>query len=1388
MITASQIRGAAGAEYYCSGGREGPDVASYYTDTPEPAGVWSGAGAEALGLTGDVDEDTFRDLFTEYLAPDGTRAGKPPRGAGESRERLTAALAAEPGASLERREAIRASIEGASPTTGFDFTFSPVKSVTALHTAAVRMETLARESGDAAALAQWTADRQAIEAAVLAGNAAAMEHLAEHATTRVGRHGAGATGRWEYADGLVRGSFLQHTSRAGDPQLHVHNATLNRVLCADGRWRALDGQDLMRRQHAAGAIGQAVMREQLAATVGLTEWERGANGAWEVSTGIVPAQTCRLMSSRRRDIERRLLPAVRAQEERLGRTLSDLELTRLQSALNLATRKGKSATDPETLAEVAQRMDALAAQDGQPLEEVARAWVAHRSRGPAVGPETWSPEAVISQAIAECGQAKSTFRVPDLTASIMDRLPAVTGLDPEQTRVLADRLTRQALDHPDVVQVAGSRDRPDRPQPGDQVWGRPTEVLLADRSTLVAEEALRRAAVVRGAHHVGADQVSAWLDAHTPTIGADQRAAVVGIASSDAALTVLVGPAGTGKSFAAGSLSGAWSDLAGGRVIGLAVSQVAADILRDDGLDHALNVAAFLAAQERLAEGSTHPGDRAWVLRAEDVVMVDEASMVGTRDLTRVRERVEAAGARLVLTGDPRQLSAVEAGGVMGLLDGHAETYTLSEVRRFTEDWERDASLRLRAGDTDVLAEYDRHGRIREHPDLDATVTAVANHVVADMADGREVLAVAGTNAVSADVARRVRDQLVELGQVEPGPGVILGRDGNTATVGDVVQARRIDRALGLTNRQSYRVTAVTDDGGLQVVCERTGEVLDVPAAYVAADMQLAYAATVHAAQGRTVDSCHYLTTGADQEATYVGLTRGRVSNIAHVPVLTGPEDVAPGASGDRSRTGIEVLAAALDREPEGRSATLTLEADIERRASAAEHLTRIEDLTRTACRNRLERHLDDLVAEGVLHTDDRARLCADQGVEHLSRLLRAHEQAGADPRALLRAAVEGRDLADADSVAQVLAHRITPGRTPPVPASGAELPADIDTDSTETLAALHRSLTDRAEVLGDRLATDPPSWALDVLGPVPAVEDPRRAEWLDRAGRIAVVREATGHTDEHRVLPPPPLGAHATEHRAVYLDAWTAAGGPETCRDAALMSDGRLRIRLQAERDARAWEPPEVTDQLRAAEITADAARQQAALTEIESDRALAAGDLEESGRLRDLAAEHRAEQALRALDVERLTADQDRWETWAQTVAPTLVEADRVRGEAEDRGITLDDEPDRTTAVEYLDLDRDQVAAEDAHRPITEDDIHDQDQDVDVDPGELDALPELGTDARRAGFEAACTAVAERAADTRSLDSSEPFDWDRRRRWVLDEAMAAATADTLTDALGLD
>ena len=300
--------------------------------------------------------------------------------------------------------------------------------------------------------------------------------------------------------------------------------------------------------------------------------------------------------------------------------------------------------------------------------------------------------------------------------------------------------------------------------------------------------------------------------------------------------------------------------------------------------------------------------------------MLDEASQLSTADLAMIGEAARQAGARIIATGDTAQLGAVEAGGMFRLLAREVPAAQLHEVRRFDAAWERQASVRLRDGDLAAVAAYDRHGRIRG-ADEEAAYDRAASMWLADHLRGKDVLLLAGSNAEAAELSRRVQARLTQMGSVGP-PQAALS-DGNQAGVGDLVRARlntEIDAGgRQLTNRDTLQFTAFRGPDA-EVRRQRldgtwTGT-FRVPRSYLARHAELAYAGNVHVAQGRTVDTAHLLVTESlSRQALYVGMTRGREANTAHV--VTG-KTAPPGHEPYQQAAPESVLAGVLGRDAGG--------------------------------------------------------------------------------------------------------------------------------------------------------------------------------------------------------------------------------------------------------------------------------------------------------------------------------------------------------------------------------------------------------------------------------------------------------------------------------------
>jgi hypothetical protein len=200
----------------------------------EPPGIWTGKGVAELGLRpgGVVDREVFEPLYGQHLDPRDPSGeavlGRAPRRFRSAEEIYAAMLAAEPEATGERRAQlmIEAKAQVRTADLYWDATFSVSKSVSLFHASALANATAEAERDELAAVAAWEEVADRIWDAVMEGNAAALHYLQREAgQTRAGYHPGG---RWEDARQWVIASFRQHTSRDGDPQLHVHNLILHK--------------------------------------------------------------------------------------------------------------------------------------------------------------------------------------------------------------------------------------------------------------------------------------------------------------------------------------------------------------------------------------------------------------------------------------------------------------------------------------------------------------------------------------------------------------------------------------------------------------------------------------------------------------------------------------------------------------------------------------------------------------------------------------------------------------------------------------------------------------------------------------------------------------------------------------------------------------------------------------------------------------------------------------------------------------------------------------------------------------------------------------------------------------------------------------------------------
>ncbi len=284
-----------------------------------------------------------------------------------------------------------------------------------------------------------------------------------------------------------------------------------------------------------------------------------------------------------------------------------------------------------------------------------------------------------------------------------------------------------------------------------------------------------------------------------------------------------------------------------------------------------------------------------WKLRAGQLVIVDEASLVGTFALDELVAAARDAGAKVVLVGDPAQLSAVEAGGMFAALvrDRGGLAAELTDVRRFTSPWEKAASVELRAGSPDAIDAYESHGRVVEGS-RDEMLDALYETWKQDVEEGKSSLMIAADLGTVGELNSRAQADRIAARSVSE-EGVTLS-GGATAGIGDQVVTRQNNRRLSagrhwVRNGDQWRVTGADADGSLTLQRRNGIGKVHVPADYVREYVELAYASTAHRAQGRTVDTAHAMVgPTTTREVLYVSATRGKEANRLYVDTSYDPD------------------------------------------------------------------------------------------------------------------------------------------------------------------------------------------------------------------------------------------------------------------------------------------------------------------------------------------------------------------------------------------------------------------------------------------------------------------------------------------------------------------
>ena len=776
--------------------------------------------------------------------------------------------------------------QGQNRVPGFDLTFSAPKSVSLLY-----------GLGDPDVSRSV---RDAHEAAV----DAALDYMERHAA--MGRRGKGGLIS-VLGNGFIAAGFRHRTSRAGDPQLHTHVLVANMTKGPDGRWTALDARRLYAHARTGGFLYQAKLRLELTRRLGV-EWTPVRNGVAEVDG--IPSTLRRAFSRRRAEIEAEL-------QERGETSAGAAQVAALH------TRRGKDYAVPaETLTnQWRDRAQQLGFDPGTIEQLLAKADIEP------LPPETAAAEQQVLTSPQGLTQRRSSFTRRDVVQAWAGRL--AHGGDVEEIERLTDELLAGAAVVVLAQDVAGLTQSDVVRRVDGRVVAATTEERRYSTPELLALEnqVLDAAADGRnsGRGRVPSETATVVLDAR-PKLSAEQREMVSRLLSDGDQVAVVVGKAGTGKTYALDAAREGWQ-ADGYQVIGAALARRAALELRDGAGIDSTSIHALLA------DLRDRPGE---LIGPNTVLVVDEAGMVSTRQLAELVEHVQTAQAKLVLVGDPRQLPEIDAGGTFRSLSIRDAPIRLGENRRQPEQWEQETLERLRTGHAgEALAAYHQHGRLV----LADTAGEQRDQMVEDWwtarGAGREAIMIALRRADVAELNQRARARMAITGQLGQQATTVHGQP---VAVGDLVVALHNHTGLGVTNGTTGDVIAVDPVGGSLTIRDRGGQEIELPADYLQGTtrtggptLDYAYALTGHKAQGITVDDA--LVLGSDtlyQEWGYVAMSRGRHANRLYL-VAGEPELDDPLRRPDDQRP-IERVTTALASSRAQTSATDTvLEARIQR-------------------------------------------------------------------------------------------------------------------------------------------------------------------------------------------------------------------------------------------------------------------------------------------------------------------------------------------------------------------------------------------------------------------------------------------------------------------------
>lgn len=944
---------------------------------------------------------------------------------------------------------------GAIRVPGYDLTFSAPKSASLLF--ALAEPQVSREV------------REAHDAAVRA----ALGYMERQGA--VGRRGRGGVIAVE-GNGFLAAAFRHRSSRAGDPQLHTHVLVANMTRGPDGRWTALDARRLYAHAKTGGYLYQAQLRAELTRRLGV-HWTQVRNGQAEIAGFASPI--LRAFSQRRAEVKARM-------DERGEQS------ARAAQTAALDTRRAKDyAVDSNTLVETWRRRAVQLGLDPSELSDLLHHSQAH--------PLDEQQAQVVQDQLAGTNgltHQQSSFTRRDVIQAWCERLPE--GADVALIEELANEFLRSERAVPllsdtnglagtDVIRRGDGRIVPAAPE------GRPystPEMLEIERGTIQRALDGQSARVGIVDHAVLEDAVG-----RRATLSGEQAVMVRRLCLDGAAVQVVVGKAGTGKTFAMDAAREAW-EAQGYRVYGAALARRAAHELRDGAGIESTSITELLAD---LRQG----GPSGLLDQGRTVLVIDEAGMVGTRQLAEILEHCARAHAKLVLLGDYHQLPEIHAGGLFRGLVVRMNPVVLTENRRQQETWEREALDLLRSGEAEqALSRYQHNDRLV----IEDSAEQARRRMVSDWwrahEDDREVAMIALRRDDVRDLNGRARSIMAAAGRLGDESIELAGRE---FAAGDQIVTLRNNRRLGVLNGTRAIITAVNPQQREIEMLTSDGRQITLPRDYLepsepASELRLdhGYAITGHKAQGMTTGTVLVLgTEDLYREWGYTALSRGQRDNRLYLTGAIPTERAEFAPSADEKRDPLYAAITALQRSRAELLATDTLQAHELSQTSTSELLADFDQL-----RTELSQ---------TTRPNDRRAI-------EIRRQREGAEQAATVVQARLQSASDPTEIAGERAALHQAQERIAALLKQEQESSDVELATAVSAQTAQRYLVVRQELLRRREGHGHVLAVDPPGYLTATLGPVPDRISARK-RWQRTAVDVESYRERFAIDDPELAL-----------------------------------------------------------------------------------------------------------------------------------------------------------------------------------------------------------------------------------------------------------------------------